>query len=44
MDWSCDTFHELLDCITYDIEAKSIVQKYIDLGYGNKDPKSMFIY
>lgn len=41
---NCDTFHELLDCITYDIEAKNIVQKYIDLGYRNKDPKSMFIY
>ena len=40
----CDTVYKLLDCITYDVEAVAIIQKYIDLGYGNNDPKKMFIY
>lgn len=29
------TIKELKDKINYDEEAKTIIQKYIDLGYGN---------
>ena len=36
------TIEELKDQIVYDIEAKEIIQKYIDLGYGKLIAKDCF--
>ena len=36
------TIEELKDKIIYDIEAKEIIQKYIDLGYGKLVAKDYF--
>ena len=36
------TIEELKDKIIYDIEAKEIIQKYIDLGYGKLIAKDCF--
>lgn len=39
-----ETIQDVYNAITYDIEAKEILQKYIDLGYGNEIAKQWFKY
>ena len=38
------TIQDVYDAVTYDVEAKEILQKYIDLGYGNEIAKQWFRY
>ena len=39
-----ETIQDVYDAITYDVEAKEVLQKYIDLGYGNEIAKKWFRY
>ena len=39
-----ETIQDVYDAINYDEEAKEILQKYIDLGYGNEIAKQWFRY
>lgn len=39
-----ETILDVYNAITYDIEAKEILQKYIDLGYGNEIARKWFRY
>ena len=39
-----ETIQDVYDAITYDVEAKKILQKYIDLGYGNEIARQWFKY
>lgn len=39
-----ETIQDVYDAINYDVEAKEILQKYIDLGYGNEIAKNWFRY
>jgi hypothetical protein len=40
----CETIQNVYDAINYDEEAKEILQKYIDLGYGNEVAREWFRY
>lgn len=39
-----ETIQDVYDAINYDVEAKEILQKYIDLGYGNEIARQWFKY
>lgn len=39
-----NTIQDVYDAILYDPEAKAILQKYIDLGYGNETAREWFVY
>ena len=39
-----ETIQDVYDAINYDPEAKEILQKYIDLGYGNEIAANWFKY
>ena len=39
-----ETIQDVYDAINYDEEVKEILQKYIDLGYGNEIAKNWFRY
>jgi hypothetical protein len=39
-----ETIQDVYNAITYDREAKEILQKYIDLGYGNEVAREWFKY
>lgn len=39
-----ETIQDVYDAVTYDVEAKEILQKYIDLGYGNEIAREWFRY
>ena len=39
-----NTIQDVYDAILYDPEAKEILQKYIDLGYGNETAREWFVY
>ncbi len=39
-----ETIQDVYDAINYDPEAKEILQKYIDLGYGNEIARKWFKY
>ena len=39
-----ETIQDVYDAINYDEEAKEILQKYIDLGYGNEIARNWFRY
>lgn len=38
------TIQDVYEAVTYDVEAKEILQKYIDLGYGNEIAREWFKY
>lgn len=38
------TIQDVYNAVTYDVEAKEVLQKYIDLGYGNEIAKQWFRY
>ena len=38
------TIQDVYDAVTYDVEAKEILQKYIDLVYGNEIARQWFKY
>lgn len=40
----CETIQDVYNAVTYDIEAKEVLQKYIDLGYGNEIAREWFGY
>ena len=40
----CETIQDVYNAVVYDVEAKEILQKYIDLGYGNEIAKNWFKY
>lgn len=37
-----ETITDVYNAINYDVEAKEILQKYIDLGYGNQIAREWF--
>lgn len=37
-----ETIADVYNAINYDIEAKAVLQKYIDLGYGNQIAREWF--
>ena len=39
-----ETISDVYNAITYDVEAKEVLQKYIDLGYGNEIARQWFKY
>ena len=39
-----DTIQDVYNAINYDQEAKDVLQKYIDLGYGNEIAREWFKY
>lgn len=39
-----ETIQDVYDAAIYDVEAKEILQKYIDLGYGNEIAREWFKY
>ena len=39
-----ETIQDVYDAVTYDVEAKEVLQKYIDLGYGNEIARRWFKY
>ena len=39
-----ETIQDVYNAINYDQEAKDILQKYIDLGYGNETASEWFKY
>ena len=39
-----ETIQDVCDAINYDQEAKDVLQKYIDLGYGNEIAREWFKY
>ena len=39
-----ETIQDVYDAINYDQEAKDVLQKYIDLGYGNEIAREWFKY
>lgn len=39
-----ETIQDVYNAVVYDVEAKEILQKYIDLGYGNEIAKQWFRY
>ena len=39
-----ETIQDVYDAIMYDQEAKSVLQKYIDLGYGSQIAREWFRY
>ena len=39
-----ETIHDVYNAVVYDVEAKEILQKYIDLGYGNEIAREWFRY
>ena len=39
-----ETIQDVHDAINYDVEAREILQKYIDLGYGDEIAKQWFRY
>ena len=40
----CEAIQDVYNAVIYDVEAKEILQKYIDLGYGNEIAKQWFRY
>lgn len=40
----CETIQDVYDAVVYDVEAKEILQKYIDLGYGSQIAREWFKY
>ena len=38
------TIQDVYNAVTYDQEAKEVLQKYIDLGYGNETARNWFRY
>lgn len=40
----CETISDVYDAITYDVEAKDVLKKYIDFGYGNEIARQWFKY
>ena len=40
----CETIQDVYNAINYDQEAKDVLQKYIDLGYGNQIAREWFRY
>lgn len=38
----CETISDVYNAINYDEEAKTILKKYIDLGYGNEIAQNWF--
>ena len=39
-----ETIQDVYDAVQYDQEAKAVLQKYIDLGYGNEVAREWFRY
>ena len=39
-----ETIQDVYNAINYDQEAKDVLQKYIDLGYGNQIAREWFKY
>ena len=39
-----ETIQDVYDAVMYDQEAKAVLQKYIDLGYGNQIAGEWFKY
>ena len=39
-----ETIQDVYDAVMYDQEAKTVLQKYIDLGYGNQIAREWFRY
>ena len=39
-----ETIQDVYDAVMYDQEAKAVLQKYIDLGYGNEVAREWFRY
>lgn len=39
-----ETIQDVYNAINYDEEAKQVLQKYIDLGYGNEIAREWFKY
>ena len=39
-----ETIQDVYNAVTYDQEAKDILQKYIDFGYGNETASKWFRY
>ena len=44
LDEDFETIKDVYDAVMYDQEAKEILQKYIDLGYGNEIASEWFRY
>ena len=39
-----ETIQDVYNAINYDVEAKQVLQKYIELGYGNETARDWFRY
>ena len=43
LSWQYETIYDVYNAVNYDVDAKEILQKYIDLGYGNEIARNWFV-